>query len=109
MAARGAHHVFPVLSHRNPPVQNLRAGRCERLDCAERESECVMPEPSCGGQVSGELAAIRGSVVDIRFPAGALPDINEGIAVTRDLNDPLIAEVQQHLDSMTVRAMALDN
>jgi F-type H+/Na+-transporting ATPase subunit beta len=68
-----------------------------------------MAEPSNDAQVSGQLTAIHGSVVDIRFPQGALPDINEAIAIERNQNGPLIAEVQQHLDPMTVRAVALDN
>jgi F-type H+/Na+-transporting ATPase subunit beta len=57
----------------------------------------------------GQLRAIHGSVVDIRFAEGVLPDINESIAIERDQGKALIAEVQQHLDSMTVRAVALDN
>ncbi|HVY57674.1 MAG TPA: F0F1 ATP synthase subunit beta, partial [Xanthobacteraceae bacterium] len=35
--------------------------------------------------------------------------MNEGIAIARDEGAPLVAEVQQHLDSETVRAVALDN
>jgi F-type H+/Na+-transporting ATPase subunit beta len=68
-----------------------------------------MAEPSHDGQLSGLLTAIHGSVVDIRFADGILPAINEGIAIARGTGVPLIAEVQQHLDSETVRAVALDN
>lgn len=60
-------------------------------------------------QRSGHLTAVHGSVVDIRFSEGTLPAINEGIAIERDDGAPLIAEVQLHLDAMTVRAVALDN
>ena len=60
-------------------------------------------------QLSGHLTAIHGSVVDVRFPQGVLPAVNEGIAIDRDEVTPLIAEVQQHLDPMTVRAVALGN
>src|SRR5579863_8326552 len=60
-------------------------------------------------KLSGHLTAIHGSVVDIRFSEGMLPAVNEGIAIERDEGAPLIAEVQQHLDSMTVRAVALGN
>jgi F-type H+/Na+-transporting ATPase subunit beta len=68
-----------------------------------------MAEASHNAQLWGQLTAVHGSVVDIRFAEGALPDINESIAIERDQGTPLIAEVQQHLDSMTVRAVALDN
>ena len=60
-------------------------------------------------RLSGQLTAIHGSVVDIRFAEGVLPDINESIAIERDPGTSLIAEVQQHLDSRTVRAVALGN
>ena len=62
-----------------------------------------------GTQRLGHLTAIHGSVVDVRFAEGALPDINEGIAIERGEGMPLVAEVQQHLDAATVRAVALDN
>jgi F-type H+-transporting ATPase subunit beta len=46
-------------------------------------------------------------VVDVRFPAGDLPAVDEGIEIERDARSPLLAEVQQHLDPITVRAVAL--
>ena len=60
-------------------------------------------------QLSGDLTAIRGSVIDIRSSESVLPALNEGIAIARDEGAPLVAEVQQHLDFMTVRAVLLDN
>jgi F-type H+-transporting ATPase subunit beta len=57
----------------------------------------------------GRVIAVHGSVVDVRFPAGALPAVNEAITIAWDLGRPLIAEVQQHLDPATVRAVALQN
>jgi F-type H+/Na+-transporting ATPase subunit beta len=60
-------------------------------------------------QVSGHLTAIHGSVVDVRFPQGVLPALNEGIAIDRDEPTPLLAEVQQHLDPVTIRAVTLGN
>jgi len=56
----------------------------------------------------GRVIAIHGSVIDARFPAGLLPGVGEGIEVERD-GRALVAEVQQHLDSVTVRAVALDS
>jgi len=60
-------------------------------------------------ELSGCLTAIHGSVVDVRFSEGALPEVNEGLAIHREDGRRIIAEVQQHLDSVTVRAVALDN
>jgi F-type H+/Na+-transporting ATPase subunit beta len=59
-------------------------------------------------EARGRLIAIHGSVIDARFPAGLLPAVGEGIEVARD-GRPLVAEVQQHLDPVTVRAVALDS
>jgi F-type H+-transporting ATPase subunit beta len=70
-----------------------------------------MAEPHDAGDAQswGRLTAVHGSVVDVRFPSGALPAINEGIAIARNGGRALVAEVQQHLDPLTVRAVALDN
>jgi F-type H+-transporting ATPase subunit beta len=57
----------------------------------------------------GRVTAIHGSVVDVRFPTGVLPAVEEAIALEWDLGRPLLAEVQQHLDPSTVRAVALEN
>jgi len=57
----------------------------------------------------GRVIAVHGSVVDVRFPAGALPAINESIEIERPPSGPLIAEVQQHLDALSIRAVALEN
>jgi F-type H+/Na+-transporting ATPase subunit beta len=62
-----------------------------------------------GGQDLGQVIAIHGSVLDIRFPGAILPAIDEGIAIERDGSSPLMAEVEQHLDLVTVRAVALDS
>ena len=57
----------------------------------------------------GRVVAVHGSVLDVRFAEGALPSINEALEVDWDLGAPLLAETQQHLDSRTVRAVALAN
>ncbi len=67
-----------------------------------------MAEGLRGGFGSGRVVAVHGSVLDIRFPAGSLPAIREAIEIECDLGRPLIAEVQQHLDPATVRAVALE-
>jgi len=60
-------------------------------------------------RLSGRLIAVHGSVIDVRFPGGLLPAINEGIEIERAERRPLLAEVQQHLDPLTVRAVALED
>lgn len=57
----------------------------------------------------GKVIAVHGSVLDLRFPAGALPAIEEAVAVCADPGRPLAAEVVLHLDATTVRAVALEN
>ena len=67
------------------------------------------PEHAGDKMVVGSVVAIHGSVVDLRFQAGALPAINEAVLLEWDLGRPLVAEVHQHLDGAVVRAVALDN
>jgi F-type H+-transporting ATPase subunit beta len=57
----------------------------------------------------GRVAAVHGSVIDVRFPVGALPALEEAVAIEWRLGCPLIAEVQQHLNATTVRAVALES
>ena len=66
-------------------------------------------ENASNGQFPGRVTAVHGSVIDVRFPAGGLPDVEEAIAIEADPGRELIAEVHQHLDHMTVRAVALEN
>ncbi|KFE36294.1 F0F1 ATP synthase subunit beta [Thioclava atlantica] len=50
---------------------------------------------------------MRGAVVDVAFPADALPAINEALHVAMPGRAPLLLEVQYQLDAGTVRAIAL--
>ena len=57
---------------------------------------------------TGTIRQVIGTVVDIEFPQGALPDLYN--AVNIDLNGKvLVAEVQQHLGNNWVRALTLDS
>ena len=58
--------------------------------------------------VTGRVAAARGSVLDVDFPAAGLPSIREALAIDWDRGPPLTAEVQQHLGPTRVRAVALE-
>jgi F-type H+/Na+-transporting ATPase subunit beta len=57
---------------------------------------------------TGYVRQVIGTVVDIEFPSGDLPDIYN--AVNIDLKgEALVAEVQQHLGNNWVRALTLDS
>ena len=56
---------------------------------------------------TGTVRQVIGTVVDVEFPQGNLPDLFN--AVNIDLGGkPLVAEVQQHLGNNWVRCLALD-
>jgi len=57
----------------------------------------------------GRVVGARGSVVDVAFPDGALPMLNEALEVDWDGPHRLTLEVQQHLDPNTVRAVAMQH
>ena len=60
-------------------------------------------------QKTGRVVGASGSVVDVAFDEGQLPAIHE--ALTAEWDDPasLTLEVQQHLDTATVRCVAMEN
>jgi len=55
----------------------------------------------------GRVTSVNGSVVDIAFSAGALPQINNALEVQWDGPHRLIVEVQQHVDPCTIRGVAM--
>ena len=55
---------------------------------------------------TGRVIQITGPVVDIEFPAGALPAIYNAVEIQRE-GPPLVCEVQQHLGNNWVRAVAM--
>ena len=62
------------------------------------------PDPAA----DGEVAAVRGSVVEVRFPLDKLPAINEALEVVWDGEGRLTLEVQSHIDDLHVRAVAMN-
>ncbi|MCQ0989342.1 F0F1 ATP synthase subunit beta [Jiella marina] len=68
---------------------------------------------------TGEVVAVRGAVVDVRFSTDRLPPIDSALTIEAEdiasgdvLNghangEPLVLEVHSHLDTRTVRAVAL--
>jgi F-type H+-transporting ATPase subunit beta len=56
----------------------------------------------------GKVVAVRGAVVDVRFDgAQALPPVNSALTVLGDRPQTLVLEVHSHVDTATVRAIAL--
>ena len=65
-----------------------------------------------GAKAQGKITEIIGAVLDIRFPEGQLPDINDAIVIRRKNaegadGETLTVEVAQHLGDDTVRCIAL--
>ena len=62
---------------------------------------------------NGRITQVIGPVVDVEFPAGALPEIYTALAVTNPAIDArpdnLIVEVSQHLGEDTARCIAMDS
>jgi F-type H+-transporting ATPase subunit beta len=59
--------------------------------------------------VEGSVVQIIGTVIDIEFPPGQLPAINNAVDIIREDGSPLTTEVQQHLGNNWVRALAMDS
>ena len=57
---------------------------------------------------TGKVAAIRGVVLDVKFPAGETPEVFEALEIAREGQPPLVLEVQQHLGDGMVRTVAMD-
>jgi F-type H+/Na+-transporting ATPase subunit beta len=56
---------------------------------------------------TGRVVQITGPVVDVEFPAGALPGIYNAIELVREGRDPLVCEVESHLGNNWVRTVAM--
>ena len=55
----------------------------------------------------GKITQIIGAVLDIKFPEGNLPEINDAIKVPLKDGGELVVEVAQHLGDDTVRCIAM--
>ncbi|MBO5153165.1 MAG: F0F1 ATP synthase subunit beta [Eubacterium sp.] len=55
----------------------------------------------------GKITQIIGAVLDIKFPEGKIPEINEAIEITRKNGERLVAEVASHLGDDTVKCIAM--
>lgn len=59
-------------------------------------------------EVIGQVAQIQGSVVDVEFKGGNLPEIYEALEVLIPNHEPLVLEVQKHLGNDWVRCVSMD-
>src|SRR5919109_2667257 len=67
------------------------------------------PAQETPATADGKIAQVIGAVVDLEFPAGQLPDINEALVVhTRDGRD-IVLEVELEVGDNTVRCIAMDS
>jgi F-type H+-transporting ATPase subunit beta len=57
----------------------------------------------------GRVVQIIGTVIDIEFPPGQLPAINNAVNIQREDGSVLVTEVQQHLGNNWVRCLAMDS
>jgi F-type H+/Na+-transporting ATPase subunit beta len=57
--------------------------------------------------LTGIVAQVRGAVVDVDFPGGALPPIDTALTVQWDRPEKLILEVHSHVDATTIRGIAM--
>lgn len=55
----------------------------------------------------GKITQIIGAVLDIKFPEGKIPQINEAIEITRKNGERLVVEVASHLGDDTVKCIAM--
>lgn len=56
----------------------------------------------------GRVKQVMGAVVDVEFPAKELPGIYDALEISREGQEALVLEVQQHLGHDTVRTIAMD-
>ena len=58
-------------------------------------------------QKMGKLTQIIGAVLDIKFPEGCLPEINDAIRIHKKDGSDLVVETAQHLGDDVVRCIAM--
>jgi F-type H+/Na+-transporting ATPase subunit beta len=59
-------------------------------------------------KATGRVIQIQGSVVDVEFPEGQLPDIFEALEIPRPSGGSLVLEVEKHLGRDVVRCVSMD-
>jgi F-type H+/Na+-transporting ATPase subunit beta len=75
----------------------------------ENANESAAATAMADSPAVGRVSAVRGAVVDVVFETGPLPPVNGALSIIGDLGAPLTAEVQAHLDTTSLRALALQS
>jgi F-type H+-transporting ATPase subunit beta len=57
---------------------------------------------------SGKVVQINGSVIDVQFPAGDLPEILEGLEIVQEDGEILVLEVEKLMENYTARCVAMN-
>ena len=57
----------------------------------------------------GFITEVKGPVVDVKFPNGDLPRVNDAVTIDRGNGETLVLETAQHLSDDAVRTIALDS
>jgi F-type H+-transporting ATPase subunit beta len=60
-------------------------------------------------KVPGQVVQVQGSVVDVEFPAGNMPDIYEALELETSNNQRVVLEVQKFLGDNWVRTVAMNS
>ncbi|HNT54217.1 MAG TPA: F0F1 ATP synthase subunit beta [Anaerolineaceae bacterium] len=60
-------------------------------------------------QATGRVAQVMGSVVDVTFEPGEMPEIYEALEIIRPEVQPMVLEVQKHLGDSSVRCVSMDS
>ncbi len=60
-------------------------------------------------QATGRVAQVMGSVVDVTFEVGEMPEIYEALEIVRPDAQPMVLEVQKHLGDSGVRCVSMDS
>ena len=59
-------------------------------------------------KATGRVIQIQGSVVDVEFPEGELPEIYEALEFPLERGGKLVLEVEKHLGKDWVRMVSMD-
>lgn len=57
---------------------------------------------------SGKVVQVNGSVIDVQFPAGDLPEILEGLEIVQDDGEILVLEVEKMMENYIARCVAMN-
>jgi F-type H+-transporting ATPase subunit beta len=57
----------------------------------------------------GRIIEVKGPIIDVKFPDGTMPRVNDACTVLRPDGSTLVLETAQHLSDQAVRTIALDS